>query len=814
MDLAGEKYHGTLASYFEAKPLYNGQDSKRLPDRRKMVELVWQLLKVGNAEKATFALCDVSFIEARARAALLAIQQEEYLDAMSLSRKTVYGECLNDFYWAFMHEQHIFGRVPELCFQQIYNQLQWKKGITKKLIDHAKEKFLSGAGIFLHQYIQPGYSRSNLVMTLSDHGSEIRYCSWSEDGKLIITGGTNVALKAWDAVSGKLTGTVNLSVRDWEQNYEFWVSCWAISPDGNHIATGSTDGSFKIWDAKTGSEIESKDNSVILISSCGFSPDGSKIIIAGWDSMELWDITGKRPLWKTKLPRNTHNSCQFSPDGNRVISGYSNSIKIRDSLTGTPLLTLSGHKGVITACSYSPDGRYIISLSSDSLILWDAETGAEIRRDQGDFGYSTFCVFSSDNQKVGFEGAENTIRIWDLGSNEEILNLQGHSGQVNCIAFSPDNKRLISVSDDKTLKIWDLGSSIEQSEFKAHEGPVSICLFSDGGDMAVSSGSWDRTVKTWCTKTGKELNSFIGNKLGRITSCTFSQDGRRIASAHGKILELWDVAGGKKLLSIKPHGEMVTSCAFSPDGEKLVSGHFDGTFRTWNSRTGEQLVSVKAYEHDVTLCGFSPDGDHILTKSYEHVIWIWSAESGDPLIIINGHGFIFFLKELFPENKSFSAGRRKTLEIIDWKNLSRILTLFTANHTYTSSCIVSYNSEAGFTNCLNITDSASSEKIADFYTLGFCNTFSVSPDGAVIACGDNLGGFYLLRPTGFKLGMPVDRIEILFGLISNYRSKIIQGGWQDLARTEYLWNEEFEEERYVIEMSDGLWKEDPNEQPF
>ena len=149
------KYHICLTEYFTVQPLYLQESVQKKPNLRKLQEQPWQLIKAGMWEEMTEVLCDVFFIEAQAQAGLLDTHQTNYCDALSLITNQKIKKYVNDFYWIFLNQKHILREHPDLVFQQIYNQLQWKKGRTKRKIKDSKNVFLSEDRFFLNQYRKP-----------------------------------------------------------------------------------------------------------------------------------------------------------------------------------------------------------------------------------------------------------------------------------------------------------------------------------------------------------------------------------------------------------------------------------------------------------------------------------------------------------------------------------------------------------------------------------------------------------------------------------------------------------------------------------
>ena len=79
-------------------------------------------------------------------------------------------------------------KYPNLIFQQLYNELQWKKGRLRVRAEEARAVFLKAGGGFLHQYRKPKTEISYLLMTLTGHSSWVKACSYSPDGSRIVSG--------------------------------------------------------------------------------------------------------------------------------------------------------------------------------------------------------------------------------------------------------------------------------------------------------------------------------------------------------------------------------------------------------------------------------------------------------------------------------------------------------------------------------------------------------------------------------------------------------------------------------------------------
>ncbi|MDH5639518.1 MAG: WD40 repeat domain-containing protein, partial [Nitrospinota bacterium] len=435
---------------------------------------------------------------------------------------------------------------------------------------------------------------------------------------------------------------------------------WSIrfSDDGKSVVTGGSDGSVRLWDLAIDTELwfhqlETKDNPRVF-----FSRDGKEIYAAARNSVTILDRhTGL--LKSERLFGAGIGKIAFISEATKrvLIQNHDKSLEILDLETGESVRILPGAGMDTSSFDFSSDGSMMVTAgTSGSIRLWDLATG-EKRILRGHKKPIVDIALSIDGKSLISASEDDTMWLWDVETGE-VKNIVKTTGVIiERIKLAAGGKIAVTACDRGSVQLWDMDAGKKLRNFKVDDSKLTAIEVSpDGATFAAGDSHWD--MFAWNISTGERVATFkdSGVYLGDIA---FSADAKQaLLGLRDGTMRFLDLAKGRQIKSIRKRNEQINAVAISPDGKRAVSGHSKAKVKLWDMESGkmtgqytmkilhnaEQKVKhfifrgifgrSSDFKPDVTEVAFSRDGGRVIAGDLTGAINVWDIKSEKNIVFM------------------------------------------------------------------------------------------------------------------------------------------------------------------------------------
>ena len=493
-----------------------------------------------------------------------------------------------------------------------------------------------------------------LQRALSGHTDAVRAVAYSEDGKQIISGGNDNAVRIWSlartpadssfvrvlrghggwvtaaqfarqsrwAVSGGYDQRIK--VWDLDQYAEFRVLAGhtdaildaSFAPDGRQAVTAGRDHTARLWNLADGTSSELTEGHDYLAMRAAFFPDGKQILTAAFDSTILkWDCAtgGQVPFAQASRLQDAGRDgvMALSHTARWLLTGSDdNTAKVWNPDTGEQLQVLEGHRDRVTAVAFSPDER--LACSGDArgcCLLWrwqDAtarwEQAFELVGHRPGFRIQA-AAFTPDGQGLLTASDDHTVAHWDVATGQERKDRALlHPDGVAQLDLSPDGRWALTGCNDRSVRLWDVAGVQARvlDDGTGHQGneKVDAVDFAPDGRTALVLWAAAQTIDVYRWPAGPTLASAPARDawqrpFGALSSARFAPNGTQLLTVGGERARLWDLTAElAPVMTFSPHGA-VASARYSPDGRYLVTSDLSGDVKIWDLTTAPPAVALR-----------------------------------------------------------------------------------------------------------------------------------------------------------------------------------------------------------------------------
>jgi WD40 repeat protein len=304
-------------------------------------------------------------------------------------------------------------------------------------------------------------------------------------------------------------------------------SC-TYTPDGKQVLSGGWDGHLRLWDADTGAHLTGFKAGDKPISACAVAPDGSRWLSGSLDGMLAhWEPATQKRLSVFLAHTRPVSAIVFDTDCQTLAtSSWDRSVALWRNNRERDNRQLSGHQDIVAGCQFTPDGKTLLSWSHDgSLRIWETTHGRQTGQFAGHEHRVTAGAISPDGRLAASAARDGSMRLWELDTLREVA-CAAVSYEVRTLFFLLNGEALVSIQASGKVAIHSVPQLAEQGELNVRLPVQCGALSASGQQIALGcddgkvrflaiDGLEDSAFFITPTRTSHRTTTVLGRLFGK-----------------------------------------------------------------------------------------------------------------------------------------------------------------------------------------------------------------------------------------------------------------------------------------------------------
>jgi WD40 repeat protein len=431
------------------------------------------------------------------------------------------------------------------------------------------------------------------------------------------------------------------------------ISAIASSPDGQYLATASADGTARLWDARTGRLFTVLASGSAPLTDVQFGPGGAlAMTVDSLGLVRIWDTGVGKPVTELSQPAGGQTiAIGFTSTGRRVFGarvGLSSGAAAK--ITSVTALYWNARDGrmvrtvplpgivpsSVPCSAHFSDGDAFLTdmpvMSGNScLVPPPSNLVVAVPVPRPDIADSHAILeliavaASSDGKYVAYARSRSVALVGPDGKQAAQLSL---ASTPTGLSFGPSDE--LVVMTDAAIYLWRPLSGRPAEVFRQFGAPIDAALSQSGQQLAVADTTG--AIRVWATRDGEQIRTFRparGHASSPIPLRVALTDNGVVASGDDDgTVAMWNVATGKKIVTVLPSRSPIIELNAATDGSRLLAVDWPVTVTQPNPPADGEVINpatgqvVATYRSPAPLlspidpgAALSPDGSFMFAGS-------------------------------------------------------------------------------------------------------------------------------------------------------------------------------------------------------